>query len=436
MKLFAYCRGSDEGIKEYSLQRGASLIDTIKDGEGSYSGYRWLQNLIKRGECDSVLIPSLDHLGEDRYIALENKLFMNRNGICLICMNRPVKFASIVDRRRPIVTQAARLFSYLPEWDEEYGRSMPRRNTDDFKRKPPFGYKVVSGRVEIEEAEAELVNFVFDEFIRGASLRGIYHTLNERLPEREQPFGNMTVKTLLSNERYLGLQSSKGYYLPPIIRYDKWLEARERFEGLYGNGKAYLRFCLDLIKSDRAFVCIRNGFKITAFPGGGYVIDSERLEARLAEAIRTLASYENAEALFADYVLKEAAEAEKALPAAAEASNRAVREFRSLLERLICGERDAETQARLEELTDIKTVYGMRLRRIRSEQKLFSATKQSICGFFERCRRLPVVSAEEKRFICEAFVRSIRITDGRAFAYLNSPASPKVKKLEVTEVLI
>ena len=439
MKLIAYYRGDNEGrrlIEEFSSGHNAAPLEIICDEPGAYSGFRWLQNVIKREGCDTVLIPSLEDLGEDRYIVLENRLFLKRNGAKLICIKRSEKYSCLYDGRRPIVLQAARLFNSIVEWDTCYGLAMPLRDSfDEFKRKPPFGYKVESGKVCIAPEEAAVVNYVFDEFINGAPLREIYFGANELIDTKEKPFGNMTVKTLLRNERYIGRQSKKGYHLPAIIRYDKWLKAQERLEKLYGREVSQEPFCAGSIRSAVPYSCCRCEANTRVSGCKGYRINSERLEERIEELIGRIAVPENAEKLFRAYVVNERAEAESALPAATEAYENVRKEFSELLVRLKAGERGEELQRRLEWLTDVKTVYGMRVRRIRSEIELFSVTEEQLKAFFERCAEMSLLSTEEKRFISEAFVKSVRLKEGRADIFLASPLGSKPLRVDASDIL-
>ena len=441
MKLYVYLRGEpgDAGqadIERFAGERYKAPLGVINDRPDAYSGYRRLQNLIKLGECDTVLLRSLDDLGEDKYIALENKLFLERNGARIICVNKPEKYPGLTDRRRSIVLSAARCFSFITEWDTAYGNIMPAKNSmPEFKRKPPFGYVVKDGEAVTEERAAEAVGCIFRDYIEGYSIAEICADANSLYPERDKPFQNMTVKTVLKNERYLGKPSKKGYHLPSLITYDTWLKAKERLAAEYSEEVSREPYFADIVHADRRTVWYRCG-ATAAKQNGPYHALSPAAEKGIERLVASYASQENADKLFSEYVLAERSEAENALDGAEIELKETVSEFNKCLAKLVAGDRSLELQARLDELKDRKTFLAMRVRRIGSEAELFSLDKGKVDEFFSRCRSVKSLSIEEKRFAAGAFIERVRIKDGKAYAIVNSPLTGRAIRHELKNVLI
>ena len=116
-------------------------------------------------------------------------------------------------------------------------------------------YRDYSGRVKIEPAEAEIVRYIFDSFIEGASPKEIAQSLTEqgiRSPKGMECWGQATIRSILRNEKYCGdvlyqKSYSKDYLThksvknrdvlpqwywennhPAIIKRDLWNHTQER----------------------------------------------------------------------------------------------------------------------------------------------------------------------------------------------------------------
>ena len=74
-------------------------------------------------------------------------------------------------------------------------------------RSLPFGYSIANGRIVIDNAEAEVIREIFDEYTAGASMK----TLAERLTASQTPYlekrtewNKNLIARILQNERYTG----------------------------------------------------------------------------------------------------------------------------------------------------------------------------------------------------------------------------------------
>jgi len=115
-------------------------------------------------------------------------------------------------------------------------------------------YRDYSGRVKIEPAEAEIVHYIFDSFVEGASFQEIADSLTNqgiRSPKGMEKWQQGTIRNILRNEKYCGdVLYQKSYskdYLshksaknrgvlpqwfwennhPAIIKRDQWNKAQE-----------------------------------------------------------------------------------------------------------------------------------------------------------------------------------------------------------------
>ena len=92
-------------------------------------------------------------------------------------------------------------------------------------RKQPFGYRVVMGEIALHPQESKLVEYIFQQYLVGAT----YNTLVEELREQSIPYDegklwnkNMIAR-ILEDSRYTG---ERGY--PPVIDREALEKALEK----------------------------------------------------------------------------------------------------------------------------------------------------------------------------------------------------------------
>ena len=92
-------------------------------------------------------------------------------------------------------------------------------------RKQPFGYRVVMGEIALHPQESKLVEYIFQQYLAGAT----YNTLVEELREQSIPYDegklwnkNMIAR-ILEDSRYTG---ERGY--PPVIDREALEKALEK----------------------------------------------------------------------------------------------------------------------------------------------------------------------------------------------------------------
>jgi hypothetical protein len=427
-----YCGASPEkgraSLENKAAKRGLELMLVLCDGENGFGSFRQAQNLIKLHECDTVLVPSYSALGCDKYMRLENELFIERNGARLVTLD-----GSMRDLRHDTVLAAKRCVSFLPEFDENYGLSMPLPdNPCEFKRIPPIGYRSVSGGIEIDPVSVDAVSAVFDGFVIGETVSEICAEANEALAGSGRRLSNMTVRAMLENRRYLGVQSDKGYHLPPLIRYDTWLEARERLERERGSSDDMeLYFKRIVRKKPIRFV---NSF--TKAGSSSFVeVNTGALISGLERIVKEAASNNAAQRLMNRYAAEELEEAKNALPAAVRERNNLLRLFKRDIELVSDGARSPRLLERIDERTDLKNMLGLRVRRIAAEAELFSASEAPISRFLSRAARIGELSIEERALIMNAFIDKVVIGKSGAFAFVKDTETGKLKKVPVPDAL-
>ena len=93
------------------------------------------------------------------------------------------------------------------------------------KRKLPFGYKMVLGKITIEQEESRIVQKLYQGYIVGSSLRDLTEKLQQQkvLYKSGKVWNKNMVSRILQDTRYLG---NTGY--PPIITKVQFQKAKEK----------------------------------------------------------------------------------------------------------------------------------------------------------------------------------------------------------------
>lgn len=87
----------------------------------------------------------------------------------------------------------------------------------------PYGYTMRNGRTVIEHGEADIIRYIFDEYIKGASLKDLAEELTARkvpYTEKTEVWDKARIARIIDNAKYTG---SEIY--DPIIDEDTFEEA-------------------------------------------------------------------------------------------------------------------------------------------------------------------------------------------------------------------
>lgn len=96
-----------------------------------------------------------------------------------------------------------------------------------------YGYRIENKRIVVDPEEAENVNFVFEQYALGRTVREIMEMLNERgVLWKGRPFARCTVYHMLTREHYIGIYRVNGEVLlntyPAIVPKPLFEEVRAK----------------------------------------------------------------------------------------------------------------------------------------------------------------------------------------------------------------
>ncbi len=437
MRSIGYVRGEEqataESVKLFAKNNGMDIADVFAEKEGEISVLRQLLNLVKLGACGTVVIPSPEHLSEDRYFRRDVELFFKRCGAKLVYM-KPFS----ADCRHELMEAIGRYTAPDPEWGLKYGSCLPKfPEFLLYRGDPPYGYvRDDHGRAVIDAEAAGCVRDIFASYAAGESIASICDRINRGLSSSGERFGSITVRIILDNEQYLGGRTDNGSNLVPLISPKQWFAARERLGREYGSKKTLIPFFEEIYSEKPVSFLSAAFYRSDLERTGDNNVDTEALEAAIAEAVREFASPVKARAFTEGFVDPEREEANTLYPSAVILKGMACREFEKCLECVAGGDVSADAQARLERASDLRMMHTWRLRRIGAETELFSVKREEIEAFFERASRLGSLPREEQSFMAEAFVRAIKLEEDRAEAFIRDPASGTIVRRQLNGVLI
>lgn len=161
----------------------------------------------RRGKIDHVMVKSISRLARNTVDTLEIVRELTELGI------------SIFFEKENINTQSmnGELFlSILSSLAQSESASISKNEKWSIQKRfeqgayiiacPPYGYKNVNGHMEIVPEEAEVVRFVFSQYISGCGTFQISKMLTQKgiLPRRSSRWNSSVINDMLRNEKYIG----------------------------------------------------------------------------------------------------------------------------------------------------------------------------------------------------------------------------------------
>ena len=73
----------------------------------------------------------------------------------------------------------------------------------------PYGYTMRNGRTVIEHGEADIIRYIFDEYIKGASLKDLAEELTARkvpYTEKTEVWDKARIARIIDNAKYTALR--------------------------------------------------------------------------------------------------------------------------------------------------------------------------------------------------------------------------------------
>ncbi|MCM1439627.1 MAG: recombinase family protein [Roseburia sp.] len=214
--------------KEYAERNGIKIVGIYIDRAmtGTNDNREEFQRMLKDSDkrlWDYVLIYKLDRFSRNKYEMAIHRKHLKDNGIKILSA-----MENIPDSPEGILLES--LFEGMNQYYSEELSQKTRRGQRETRLKGlcpggriPYGWdKTPERKAVINKTEAAVVKDIFDMYLSGMTMLQISNSLNERgIINKDRPFLESTIYTMLHNERYTGIMRVRDdvydKIFPPII---------------------------------------------------------------------------------------------------------------------------------------------------------------------------------------------------------------------------
>lgn len=221
---FKYCNCTQKEnlyktLRSYLLSSYKTVAGVFCDpvGEPAFELSRLMQ-CVMVGGISSVIVPSIEMLGEDRLLVKLNISMLIHNGTELIALEYDNSFYEYL-----LLHRIKDYFSLGSRWDNEYGELYKKPGYEIHAGGCPFGYRrCEDGTLEVESDKAEIVRKVF-------GMRSIGMTSTEIAKRIFADDGielsRGVIRSMIENERYCGKAYGRSGAFQPIVPNGLWIKA-------------------------------------------------------------------------------------------------------------------------------------------------------------------------------------------------------------------
>ncbi|MCM1227645.1 MAG: recombinase family protein [Clostridium sp.] len=162
----------------------------------------------RKGKIDRIYTKSISRFARNTRDCLKNVRELKSLGITIYFEKENVDTANMTDEMMitimgGLAQEESTSISQNMRWSVQ-----KRMQNGTYKiSRPPFGFDILDGSLAVNEAQAQIVTQIFNQYISGCGLQKIADILNENnVPssQRQTKWTADIVKYILTNERYIG----------------------------------------------------------------------------------------------------------------------------------------------------------------------------------------------------------------------------------------
>lgn len=233
----------------YAKANGINVLDVYVDRKISGTDFenradfnRMIRDAEKK-QFDCVIVWKIDRFGRDREEIALNKIKLKRHGIRLLYAKE-----MIPDGPEGIILES--LLEGLAEYYVADLRQKVKRGQRESALKglavsgqAAYGYKIVDKTYQVEEKEAWVVRYVFENYAAGCTAVEILENL-EKMGVKNRKGGLITkngIYVMLRNEKYIGRCFYDGIPIPipAIVSQEVWDAVQSTFHKRIGRASSY-----------------------------------------------------------------------------------------------------------------------------------------------------------------------------------------------------
>lgn len=233
--------------QKYALDNGLQIVETYIDramtgtNDNRAAFQQMLADSEKNARWEIVLVYALDRFGRNATEVAVNKQRLQKNGKTLISATQRTS-VNIDGTRNLDGILLENVYIGLAEYYSAELSEKIKRGQKENRRKGlhcgghiAYGYRSIDRKLCIDEAEAEVVRFIFDEYGHGVYVPRIIESLTERgIMHDGAPFKPSCIYSILRNEKYVGDYEFNGEtyadIYPQIITPEAFAKAKARID--------------------------------------------------------------------------------------------------------------------------------------------------------------------------------------------------------------
>lgn len=227
---------------EFAKREGYTIVGEYIDraiSGTSADGRPEFQRMIeasKKRQFDVVIVYKLDRFARNRYDSVVYKHKLKQNNVRVISATE-----SISDNPEGMILEAV-LEASAEYFSKELSQKVKRGMLESAIKgnstggQMPLGYTVEEKKMVIQEEEARIVRFVFEQYAEGVGKKEIADMLNDKglRTRRGKEFSVHNFQDMMRNKKYIGLSSFAGVEYtdtyPPILSEDLFFKVQKRLD--------------------------------------------------------------------------------------------------------------------------------------------------------------------------------------------------------------
>lgn len=231
--------------EEYAQRNNILILNTYIDRAmtGTNDNRPDFQRMIKdsaRKEWNYVLVYKLDRFSRNKYESTMHKRTLKNNGVTLLSA-----MENIPDTPEGIILES--LLEGMNQYFSAELSQKVKRGMKETRLKGNFtgghllyGYDLKDHKIIINESQAEIVRYIYEQFSLGVYVKDIIKFLTAKgIYNNGKPFARNTVYNILKNEKYSGIYRHGGEVFenmyPQIVPTDIYENVRAKIsENKYG----------------------------------------------------------------------------------------------------------------------------------------------------------------------------------------------------------
>lgn len=176
--------------------------------EDKREDFQRMMSDCRKGKIDRIYTKSISRFARNTKDCLKNIRELKSLGITVFFEKENIDTANMPDEMMitimgGLAQEESTSLSQNMRWSVQ-----KRMQNGTYKiARPPFGFDIIDGKLEVNEDQAQIVNQIFNWYISGCGLQKIADILNENNVPSSQKQKKWTadiVKYILKNERYIG----------------------------------------------------------------------------------------------------------------------------------------------------------------------------------------------------------------------------------------